>query len=268
MDRLSNKTPQPQLFDMSEITDEQFWNEVEAEVLTALRGYAAHAIRGKLQRQLFAEDAERGFAFIDLCQKRFDVVLMNPPFGLGLKKHYSLMKSNYPDGYVDIYSCFLSRCSELCTGRIGAISSRSLLLAKKLVRLRRGLILPHIMLLLDLGWSVMDTATVQSCAYVLDMRFPLGRFIALDRKEVSDKVHPVRLDDESECSYVVARSQIRSLPQSRILYSLPPSVVSLLKMDQTAGSAVFIAKQGMKTFNDFRFLRLRQEVSPNLCRRI
>ncbi|MGL5018979.1 MAG: hypothetical protein ACRDBP_12660, partial [Luteolibacter sp.] len=33
------------------------------------------------QRRLFAEDAARGFAFIDLCRQRYDVVLMNPPFG-------------------------------------------------------------------------------------------------------------------------------------------------------------------------------------------
>ena len=59
-----------------------FWQRAEALVLEALRDYARHASNGgRLQRQLFAEDAERGFAFIDVCQKRFDVVLMNPPFG-------------------------------------------------------------------------------------------------------------------------------------------------------------------------------------------
>ena len=156
----------------------------------------------------------RGFAFVDLCHKRYDVVLMNPPFGLGLKKHYSLMKSAYPDGYVDIYSCFLSRSSELCTGRIGFISSRSFLLTKKLVRLRRGLILPKMMLLLDLGWSVMDAATVQSCACVLDVQSPSNRFIALDRKEVSDKSQPFGFEGKSESIYLVARTEMISLPQS------------------------------------------------------
>src|SRR5206468_1360154 len=82
MERVANKTPQPQLFAVSQITDEQFWKEAETQVLIALQNYAAHASNGgKLQRQLFAGDAEQGFAFIDLCRKRFDVVLMNPPFG-------------------------------------------------------------------------------------------------------------------------------------------------------------------------------------------
>jgi len=34
------KTPQPQLFDLSEMTDEQFWNEAEQRVLDTLRNYA------------------------------------------------------------------------------------------------------------------------------------------------------------------------------------------------------------------------------------
>ncbi len=33
------------------------------------------------QKLLFADDAARGFAFIELCRKKYDVVLMNPPFG-------------------------------------------------------------------------------------------------------------------------------------------------------------------------------------------
>ena len=48
----------------------------------ALRSYAEQAHNGqRLQRRLFTEDAVRGFAFVDICHKRFDVVLMNPPFG-------------------------------------------------------------------------------------------------------------------------------------------------------------------------------------------
>ena len=82
MDRAKTKAPQKQLFNFSEITDEQFWAEAEDRVLEALRDYASHAANGgRLRRQLFAEDAGHGFAFVDVCQKRFDVVLMNPPFG-------------------------------------------------------------------------------------------------------------------------------------------------------------------------------------------
>ena len=38
---------------------------------------------------MFAEDATRGFAFIDLCRIRYDIVLMNPPVPRTLASHLS-----------------------------------------------------------------------------------------------------------------------------------------------------------------------------------
>ena len=63
-----------QRFDLSGINDAQFFEEAEAKVIDALRHFAEKARNGhRLQRRLFADDAERGFAFVDLCHKRFDV---------------------------------------------------------------------------------------------------------------------------------------------------------------------------------------------------
>ena len=68
--------------DLSGITDEQFWERAEQRIYDALEAYAEQAENGGgFQRRLFADDAAQGFAFIDLCRKRYDVVVMNPPFG-------------------------------------------------------------------------------------------------------------------------------------------------------------------------------------------
>jgi 16S rRNA G1207 methylase RsmC len=37
------------------------------------------------QKLLFAEDSARGFAFIELCRQKYDVIVMNPPFNKGAK---------------------------------------------------------------------------------------------------------------------------------------------------------------------------------------
>jgi len=80
---------QQQQFDFSGITDTQFFEQAEAKVIEALSLYAEKAQNGqKLQRRLFAGDAVRGFAFVDLCHKRYDVVLMNPPFGLAIRSNF------------------------------------------------------------------------------------------------------------------------------------------------------------------------------------
>jgi hypothetical protein len=69
-------------FDFSGITDETFWEKAEERIYAELQSYAERAENGRgYQRRLFAEDAARGFAFVDVCRKRYDVVLMNPPFG-------------------------------------------------------------------------------------------------------------------------------------------------------------------------------------------
>ena len=70
--------------DLSGIDDAQFFHEAEARIVEALRRFAESAAgRAGVRRRLFAGDAAQGIALIDLVRTRFDVVLMNPPFGAG-----------------------------------------------------------------------------------------------------------------------------------------------------------------------------------------
>ncbi|RIK38881.1 MAG: BREX-1 system adenine-specific DNA-methyltransferase PglX [Chloroflexi bacterium] len=254
--------------DLSGITDEAFWDRAEALVLKALKEYAEQAENGdSYQRRLFAGDAAQGFAFIDLCRRRYEVVLMNPPFGLGLKSNFNWLKERFPDGYVDIYAAFVARSIQLSTVRSGAISSRSFLVSKKLERLRRNGILTKLEVLLDLGWAVMDDATVQSAAYVLNIedKSLSKEFLAFDRKSTptqSDGLVKVLSRSEERGTYIADRELLKEINQARILYSLPRKILHLLTARNNLGDNVLIAKQGMKTFNDFRFLRLRFEIAP------
>ena len=62
---------------------EDFWTKAERLVFQALADYATStSTSGNARRRLFAEDTAQGFALADLVTKKFDVVLMNPPFGL------------------------------------------------------------------------------------------------------------------------------------------------------------------------------------------
>ena len=87
------------LFDFADLPDHtRFWGRAEHDILAALKAYAeqAEGIRAT-QKRLFAQDAAKGFAFIDLCHKRFDVVLMNPPFGAGTARTRPFMEFAYSD---------------------------------------------------------------------------------------------------------------------------------------------------------------------------
>ena len=74
---------EPTLFDFADLPERtRFWDRAEREILEALKVYAEQAEDTQAtQKRLFAQDAAKGFAFIDLCRKRYDVSVMNPPFG-------------------------------------------------------------------------------------------------------------------------------------------------------------------------------------------
>jgi hypothetical protein len=83
-------------FDVSDIDEKGFWQQAEQKILDALAMYASSASSQMSgQKRLFASDAAKGFSFIDLSKKRFDVVLMNPPFGLPKQENKPYFAKNY-----------------------------------------------------------------------------------------------------------------------------------------------------------------------------
>ena len=201
-------------FDLAGVDDERFWEEAEDRILEALKIYAERVDDGSTsRRRLFAEDATRGFAFINLCRKRYDVVLMNPPFGLAPTNVFGYLKDEYPDTYVDLYACSVTRGRMLAPfGFVGAITSRAFLTTKKLVRWRTKEVVEHIDVLLDLGLGVMDEAFVETCAYVLsESTHPT--FVAFNRRDSAEK-SVWTCNIRSYNSYVVNRTDIKSLPST------------------------------------------------------
>lgn len=170
---LDAATPQSKLgFDLSGVDDETFWDNAEQRILQALSDYADQAESNADQKRLFAEDAAKGFAFIDLCRKRFDVVLMNPPFGEFSKDWKMPAKKVYVNSANDIFAAFVERglSLEVNRGKLGSITSRSCFFLTSFQKWRQNVILtisrPE--LLADLGLGIMDDAMVEAAAYVLE----------------------------------------------------------------------------------------------------
>jgi Eco57I restriction-modification methylase len=245
--------------------DRAFWAEAERKLLAALRDYASQATNGHAtQRRLFAEDVEQGFAFIDLCRQRFDVVLMNPPFGLGIPRHFASLDKSYPDTYVDMYASFVARGLELAIhGRVGAITSRAFLTTKKLERWRRNSLISRCEVLADLGAGVMDDARVEACAYtVTGVPSTSPTFEAMNARLLESKSDNILrfAQNPGQLAYVPHRRRLLTLPGAKILYALPEKVSELLEQSARFEPEVGTARQGMTTFDDPRFLRLRWEV--------
>jgi hypothetical protein len=158
-------------FDFSGIDNETFWERAEERIYAELQHYAERAENGhSYQRRLFVDDAARGFAFIDLSRKRYDVVLMNPPFGDASIPSKGYIEENYGDTRGDVYKAFVE-CFQARLGPanyLGIISSRTgfFLGQSEDWRIRVVLRLFRPVVLADLGVGVLDAAVEVAC-YVL-----------------------------------------------------------------------------------------------------
>ena len=249
--------------------EEDFWHKAEALTIAAVREFAEQAASGSaFQRRLFADDAERGFAFIDLCRHEYDCVLMNPPFGLVPDDVFSYLREAYPDTYVDVYGSFVVRGAQLaCNGYVGAITSRSFIMSKKLERWRQNHLLACVELIADLGRGVMDAALIDSAAYILRSPKAIDQHvIAIDARS-SDR-RDVLLWEVAEDPlgatgvHAADRRALMQLPGKNLLYFLSDQVAGLLTRMAPFEPEVGTVRAGLRTFDDFRFLRLRWEVEP------
>ena len=159
-------------FDLYGVSDAAFWDDVESRVLAALKRYAEKASNGrKFKRQLFADDAARGFGFVDNSLKTFDVALMNPPFGEGSKPSKDYIDRKYPRTKNDVYAAFVERWLERleAKGILGAITSRTGFFLSSFQKWREEVILKEAppTVFADLGYGVLDTAMVETAAYCL-----------------------------------------------------------------------------------------------------
>jgi hypothetical protein len=170
------KAEQAPLFDLAGITDEEFWAEAEARVLEALKDYAERAANAHAySRRLFADDAERGFALVDLCRKRYDVVLMNPPFGDPSKVSREWLQDAYEYLSNDVSVCFVQRAAPLLVegGMVGILSPRNPLFLESFVGYRKNFLFKtlNVSHLTDLGFGVLDNAMIEVSATVLRRPF-------------------------------------------------------------------------------------------------
>ncbi len=205
-----------------------FWSRAETLSLAALGDYAGQAEEGSYQRQLFAEDAARGFAFIDLCRKRYDVILMNPPFGIAPSNVLQMVRRSYPDYGNNLFVNFHTRAHQLLTANAftGIISSRTFIFYREFEKFRETLMdSTPISCLADLGWEVLDNAQVETAAYVtLNTRNSLtaiGPFFRLQAVSLDQKYDLLLLAakyDYKDNTFFVNRDLLNLLPGKPLCY--------------------------------------------------
>ncbi len=264
---------EPTLFDFSDMTDNEFLNRAEEEIVAALRQYAEKASNGGgFRRRLFTEDAARGFGFLDLSRRQYDVILMNPPFGEFAKAYKAQARDDHPNSYNDIFAAFTERWYWRLTedGSLGAITSRVGFFLTSFKKWRTEFLLRQRCLsaLVDLGEAVMDEAMVESAAYVLHGKKNGKETIVLrllgqeDRGEkLCSSIGAVCKGNAPESLFVVDLQACATLPNAPIVYWIDPHVIVSLARHPHFEPAIGQVRCGLSTGDNFRFVRLLWEVT-------
>ncbi|MEN6481108.1 MAG: SAM-dependent methyltransferase [Anaerolineaceae bacterium] len=177
--------------------EQDFFDRAEELVLSALHDYANQAENGNgYKRRLFTEDTTQGFAFIDLCQKRYDVTVMNPPFGLATEMEFEKLRLESPDTYIELYASFIQRASSFTpVGLVGAITSRGFFTMTRLTQWRKKVFTTKTILVFDLGLDVMDNAFVRSSAYILSSYADRIPILIMDASKSNDRASLAKVEN-------------------------------------------------------------------------
>jgi len=243
----------------------------EEQISMALEQFASDENnRANARRRLFTDDALHGFGLLTLAGYGFDAIVMNPPFGEMTPRVQAYADEHYTDGRNDIFAAFVLRAVELASrvgGRVGALTSRAFVTGRDHRQFRRSLLAQdrgRMALFADLGGGVLDGAMVETAAYVIAVSAPedndLIRFV--DARRVDRNDLPMLLNTLPRVEW--SSSRFLQLPQADFVYELDDDSLQRLSgssrsFEPSLGRVTF----GLTTKDDFRFVRLRWEISSS-----
>jgi hypothetical protein len=144
--------------------------QLQQELLIAIEDAAAQSAADPAER-LFAEDTARGLKLLQMLSRRYNIVVMNPPYGSFVPKVKEFVKVAYPLSANDIYATFIDRGTQLTEpeGYVGALVSGTFVNLASFADLRSKILLSRnpLVLMIDLGLGILDDANVRATALVL-----------------------------------------------------------------------------------------------------
>lgn len=257
--------PKQLALDISGVTDESFWQQAETLVLQAMEEYAKQAENGKgVSRRLFVGDAAQGFAFIDLCRKRYDVIVMNPPFGEPGADSINFIRFAYPRASDNLLIAFIERFYLLCTGRLGALTDRSFVNKRFYEDFRIQFIISQKTLetFADLGWNVLDDANVEVCAHVHcgNAKTTIFWNVSLQENKQDMLFENIKSLKNAYLHDIVS---FKKFPGSALVYDLDAPLVQSFDNGSIIGDKLFTSYGGLKAGNADHLFRLISEVDPD-----
>jgi hypothetical protein len=279
-----------------QITDEMFWERLSHRAETAIQSYVQQSReRGEVVDQVVAGEAQRGFAFLELCQQRYDVVCTNPPY-MGSKNMGLVLKDfvtkHYAPGKRDLYSAFILRCRELARvdGHVAMVTQQSWMFLRSFADLRAlpkeklkksknaftGLLREtSIETIAHLGpgaFAEISGEVVNIALFTLSNTLPSSMHKIMAFRQV--KLSPGQSRSEALSKRIaslyadswngIAQMLLLDIPGAPLVFWLTPHLISLLKSTYTLADWIDV-RGGLSTTDNNRFLRFHWECQDS-CR--
>ena len=249
----------------------------ERELMVHLQAIADQASSSVVERLLAAE-ADDALRLVDVVRQRYDVMLMNPPFGEPVPETKPYLRAAYswlPTKDYNLLAAFVGRGIQLCKadGYLGAITSRAGMFLATFEQWRRRSVLGNRLVPLPtLGsesWSKPWSKPPRTSSALVVRRKPTKpSFIRLlkdpDRPNtLRDAVQADRRGTSDRRIFSVRPSDLNAIPKAPVAYWMSPSLRRLFADLPALEGSVAEVRQGLATGDDFRFVRAFWEVNPN-----
>ena len=252
---------------------DEFFEEITERLQAALQELSSRLSEEEgYENALFSEDATRGFAFIELCQKRFDCIVMNSPFGEGSEHTSQYISDNYPAWSKNVVCAFFDRMQEMLDeqGRLGAIFDRTVMIKSSYESFRRRNLCGFITACADTGWGVLD-ASVETSTLVLNKLSSDVEGVFLDVQDVEPEEKDENLQvlirtynrgEDAKWIYVAKSVEFDNLPNTVIGYSFNNHILHLFQKENL-GQRGFMPQRGFALVADVHFRLYFEDTSTS-----
>ncbi|NCB77373.1 MAG: BREX-1 system adenine-specific DNA-methyltransferase PglX [Negativicutes bacterium] len=206
--------------------------------------------------------------------RKYDVVVTNPPYMAMTNsepKTNKYVKDNYPNAKADLYAVFIKKCGQMAkkNGYQAMITMQSWMFLTSFEDLREEILQKRIVNLLKIGFNSfpeMNSQVAHACSFVIrnsTIKEYNGIYFDLNTGRVTDDKNKVflRKKDANDC-FAKKNSEFHSIPGTPLVFSLSYNFIKAFKEGVLLGNLA-TARNGMKTGDNGRFLRLWWEVSSN-----
>ena len=224
-----------------------------------------------------AEQLKRLIRIGKVMAQKYEVVATNPPYAgtsnLSAKVN-DFVKKNYPDSKADLFAVFIERCGEMIkkNGYQAMITMHSWMFLGSYEKLRKSIMDKLIIEnMIHLGANAFDEISgevVQTASFVMkkcNITKFAAKYIRLVKENGERDKENMFLNGEKNNIHVMENEKFEKIPNRYFAYWLSDVLVEHLINTKRADS-YGVAKQGLITSDNERFLRLWFEIDPRKIR--